>query len=88
MLVIQSLVAKEMDVLCSPTLLLCFFSKKQGSCETSSFGSKFIAMKSFCENLRGLRCKLRMFGTPVKHLAYASGDNQSVSSNYQNLILF
>ena len=25
-----------------------WFSKKQGSCETSSFGSEFIAMKSCC----------------------------------------
>ena len=31
-----------------------WFSKKQGICETSSFGSEFIAMKSCCEYVRGL----------------------------------
>ena len=46
-------------------------SKKQGSCETSSFGSEFIAMKSCCEHLGGLRYKLRMFGIPVEYQAYA-----------------
>jgi hypothetical protein len=59
-------------------------SKKQGSCETSSFGSEFIAMKSCCEYLRGLRYKLRMFGVPVESPAYVFGDNQSVLSNSSN----
>ena len=36
-------------------------SKKQGSCETSHFDSEFIAMKSCCEHVRDLRCKLRIF---------------------------
>ena len=57
------------------------YSKKQGSCETSSFGSEFIAMKSCCEYIRGLRYKLRMMGIPVEHPAYVFGDNQSVLSN-------
>ena len=35
-----------------------WFSKKQGSCETSSFVSGFIAMKYCCENVRGLWYKL------------------------------
>ena len=56
-------------------------SKKQGSFETSSFGSEFIEMKSCCECLRGLRCKLRMLGIPVKHPACVFGDNQSVLSS-------
>ena len=57
------------------------YSKKQGSCETSSFGSEFIAMKSCCEYIRGLRYKLRMMGIPVDLPAYVFGDNQSVLSN-------
>ena len=56
-------------------------SKKEGSCETSSFGSEFNAMKSCCECIRGLRYKLRMFGIPVEHPVYAFGDKQSVLSN-------
>ena len=59
-------------------------SKKQGSCETSSFGSEFIAMKSCCEYLRGLRYKLRMFGIPVEHPAYVLRDNKSILTNLSN----
>ena len=40
--------------------LVHWFSKKQTSVESSSFGSEFIAMKQCCEYLRGLRYKLRM----------------------------
>ena len=35
-----------------------WFSKKQTSCETSSFESEVVAMKSCCEYIRGLRYKL------------------------------
>ena len=58
-----------------------WFSKKQTSVETSSFGSEFIAMKSCCEYVRGLRFKLRMMGIPVDDFTYVFGDNQSVLVN-------
>ena len=58
-----------------------WFSKKQGSCETSTFGSEFIAMKQCCEYLRGLRYKLRMMGIPCDFPSYIYGDNQSVLVN-------
>ena len=58
-----------------------WFSKKQGSCETSSFGSEFIAMKSCCEYVRGLRYKLLMLGIPVELPTYIFGDNQYVLVN-------
>ena len=58
-----------------------WMSKKQTSCETSSFGSEFVAMKQACEYVRGLRYKLRMFGIPVNGPAYISGDNKSVLCN-------
>ena len=44
--------------------LMYWFSKKQTSVESSSFGSEFCAMKLCCEYLRGLRYKLRMMGIP------------------------
>jgi hypothetical protein len=56
-------------------------SKKQTGIETSSFGSEFMAMKSCCEYLRGLRFKLRSFGIPVDSPCYVFGDNKSVLSN-------
>ena len=52
-----------------------YLSKKQGSCETSTFGSEFVAMKSCCEYIRGLRYKLRMMGIPVTNPAFIYGDN-------------
>ena len=61
--------------------LVHWFSKKQTSVESSSFGSEFIAMKQCCEYLRGLRYKLRMMGIPVEGPAYIEGDNQSVLAN-------
>ena len=56
-------------------------SKKQGSIETSSFGSEFIAMKNCCEYLRGLRYKLRMMDIPCDFPSYIFGDNTSVLVN-------
>ena len=56
-------------------------SKKQGSCETSTFGSEFVAMKQCCEYLRGLKYKLRMMGIPVTNPAFIFGDNQSILWN-------
>ena len=58
-----------------------WFSKKQTSVETSTFGSEFIAMKLCCEYVRGLRYKLRMMGIPVDLPAYVFGDNKSVLAN-------
>ena len=63
---------------CAP---IYWTSKKQGSVETSSFGSEFIAMKTCCEYLRGLRYKLRMMGIPCDYPSYILGDNQSVLVN-------
>jgi hypothetical protein len=56
-------------------------SKKQGSCETSTFGSEFVAMKQATEYVHGLRFKLRMFGITVDEPAFVFGDNQSVLAN-------
>lgn len=59
-------------------------SKKQGSCETSTFGSEFVAMKQATEYVRGLRYKLRMMGITVDEPAFVFGDNQSVLANTMN----
>ena len=62
-------------------LLVYWMSKKQASIETSSFGSKFCALKACCEYMRGLRYKLRMLGIPITGPAYIQGNNQSVLAN-------
>ncbi|KAL7531096.1 hypothetical protein ACHAXR_003841 [Thalassiosira sp. AJA248-18] len=58
-----------------------WLSKKQTSCETSTFGSEFVAMKQATEYVRGLRYKLRMLGIHCKEPAFVYGDNQSVLAN-------
>ncbi len=63
---------------CAP---IYWSSRKQGSIETSSFGSEFIAMKNCCEYLRGLRYKLRMMGIPCDFPTFIFGDNKSVLIN-------
>ena len=61
--------------------LVYWWSKKQTSVESSSFGYEFVAMKQCCEYIRGLRYKLRMMGIPVEGPMYIYGDNQSVLAN-------
>jgi hypothetical protein len=58
-----------------------WWSKKQTSCETSTFGSEFVAMKQAAEYVRGLRYKLRMMGIPCEEPTFIFGDNQSVLAN-------
>jgi hypothetical protein len=58
-----------------------WMSRKQNSCETSTFGSEFCAMKQATEYSRGLRYKLRMMGIPCDEPTYVYGDNQSVLAN-------
>ena len=58
-----------------------WFTKKQTSAETSSFGSEFVALKQCCEYLKSLRYKLRMMGMYVNNPCFVYGDNQSVLWN-------
>ena len=63
---------------CAP---IYWWSKKQNSVESLSFGSKFIAMKQCCEYIHGLRYKLRMMGILCDDPTFIYGDNQSVLAN-------
>ena len=58
-----------------------WYSKRQNTVETSTFGSEFIALKIATEMIEGLRYKLRMFGVPIDGPANVFGDNQSVINN-------
>ena len=60
---------------------ILWYSKKQTSVETSTFGSEFMALKVGIEMLRGLRYKLRMMGIPLDGHAHVRCDNMSVVSN-------
>ena len=58
-----------------------WYTKKQGSIETSSFGSEFTAMKTGMELVIGLRYKLRMMGVPIDGPTRIRADNMSVVNN-------
>ena len=60
---------------------IIWYSKKQNSIETSSFGSEFMACKTAVEILEGLRYKLRMMGVPIDGYAHLKIDNMSVVKN-------
>jgi len=63
---------------------IVFYTKKQGSIETSSFGSELMAMKTAVELVEGLRYKLTMMGVPLDGRAYVKADNMSVVHNCSN----
>jgi len=60
---------------------IIWYSKKQNSIETSSFGSEFMALKTGVEMLEALRYKLRMMGVPLDGYAHVKVDNMSVVKN-------
>ena len=61
--------------------LIYWWSKKQNSMESLSFGPEFIAMKQCCEYVHGLRYKLRMMGISCDNPTLIYGDNQLVLAN-------
>ena len=63
---------------CAP---IYWWSKKQNSVESSSFGSEFIAIKQCCEYVRGVRYKLWMMDIPCDDPMFIYEDNQSVLAN-------
>ena len=63
------------------SVLVYWYSKKQTSVESSSFGSEFCVMKQCCKYLCGLKYKLQMMDILVIDPAYISSDNQSVLAN-------
>jgi hypothetical protein len=60
---------------------IVWYTKKQNTVETSSFGSEFVALKVATEMLRGLQYKLRMMGIPIAGPSYIYCDNNSVVIN-------
>ena len=55
-----------------------WYSKKQATCETATYGAEFSAARSAIEQIAGLRHFLRYLGVPIKGCAYLFGDNESV----------
>ena len=55
-----------------------WFSKRQDTVETATYGSEFVAARIAMEQIIDLRNTLRYLGVPMKGKAYMFGDNQSV----------
>ena len=55
-----------------------WYSKKQNTIESSTFGAEFIALKIATELVESLQYKLRMMGVPLIEPARVMCDNQSV----------
>lgn len=60
---------------------IMWYSKRQNTVETSTFGSEFIALKTAIEMIEGLRYKLRMMGIEVDGSTDVFCDNESVVKN-------
>jgi hypothetical protein len=60
---------------------IVWYTKKQGSIETSSFGSELSAMKTGIELVVGLCYKLQMMGIPLDGSTCVLADNMSVVNN-------
>ena len=61
--------------------LVYWMSKKQGSIETSSFGSEFLAMKYCMEYIQGIKFKLHIMGIQCDCPIFIYGYNQSILAN-------
>jgi hypothetical protein len=63
---------------CAPII---WYSKKQNTVETSTFGSEFIALKTAVKLIEAMMYKLRMFRIPIAGPASVYCDNDSVVNN-------
>jgi hypothetical protein len=60
---------------------IVWYSKKQNTVKSSTFGSEFVALRTAVELIIALRYKLRMFGVPLSGPANFFCDNQNVVHN-------
>lgn len=63
---------------------IMFYSKRQNTVESSTFGSEFVAMKTAIKMIEGLRYKLRMMGVPIEGEANVFCDNGAVVKSASN----
>ena len=55
-----------------------WYSKKQATVETATYGSEFVAARTCVEQIIDLRTTLRYLGVPIRDKSYMFGDNKSV----------
>jgi hypothetical protein len=55
-----------------------WYSKKQATIETATYGSEFIAARTCVDQVIDLRTTLRYLGVPIREMSYMFGDNKTV----------
>ena len=55
-----------------------WYSKKQATCKTATYGSEFVAARSCTEHIINIRNTLRYLGVPLLEKCFMFGDNESV----------
>ena len=55
-----------------------WYSKRQATVETATYGSEFVAARIATDQILDLRITLRSLGVPLDGPSYMFGDNQSV----------
>ena len=55
-----------------------WYSKKQATVETATYGSEFVAAKTTTEQIMDIRQTLRYLGAPIGTKSFLFGDNRSV----------
>ena len=55
-----------------------WYSKKQATVETATYGSEFVASRTCVEQVIDLRITLRYLGVPIRDQSHMFGDNESV----------
>ena len=55
-----------------------WYSKKQATVETATYGSEFVAVKTATEQIMDIRQTLRYQGAPIGAKSFLFGDNRSV----------
>ena len=63
---------------------ILWYSKRQNTVESSTFGSEFLAMKQAVDMVEGLRYKLRMMGVAVDGATSMFCDNEAVVNSAIN----
>jgi hypothetical protein len=59
-----------------------WYSKKQATVETATYGSEFVAPRICVEQIIDVRNKLRYLGVPIRDKSFMFGDNKSVVDSY------
>jgi hypothetical protein len=61
--------------------IIDWYSKRQATVETATFGAEFVACRTAVDQIMDLRHTLRYLGVPVDSSSYLFGDNESVVKN-------